>query len=56
MKVYRVATPGQAVPKWLISPNEVTFAHQRQAHNGLRCENGSGMSEKKKKPQARSHS
>jgi len=48
MKVYRVATSGQAVPKWLISPNEVTFAHQRQAHNGPRCENGSGMSEKKR--------
>lgn len=48
MKVYRVATSSPAAPKWLISSNEVTFAHRRQAHNGPRCENGSGMSKKKK--------
>lgn len=47
MKVYGVATPDPAVPKWLISSNEVTFAHRRQACNGPRCENGSGTSGKK---------
>lgn len=55
MKVYGVATSGPAAPKWLISSNEVTFAHRRQARNGPHCENGSGTSEKKK-PQTWSHS
>jgi len=27
MKLYGVATEGPAAPKWLISSNEVTFAH-----------------------------
>lgn len=48
MKVYGVVTLGPAAPKWLISSNEVTFAHRRQAHNDPRCENGSGTSEEKK--------
>lgn len=47
MKVYGVATSGPAAPKWLISSNEVTFAHRRQARNGPRCENGNAASEKK---------
>lgn len=47
MKVYGVAMPSPAAPKWLISSNEVTFAYRHQPRNGPRCKNGSGMNEKK---------